>query len=264
MTDQANASTFSIWDVFSILSLVGLCGVGIILILIFANPVSALNPFPPPTLPALIVLPSHTPTPLGMPPTWTPVGNKMNSIERVATQTPVPSATIYVLPSFTPTFTFTPSPTETEVPTETDVPTNTKVPKTSTPRPTAALVCLKVSQSISRGTAPDGINPGSYSGSITVSGDPSHKLSGVSLSFSTSKKTSVSWTCSGSDGSCPASGKSFSVSSIKMYAHGSVTITINGVIPAKTKSSITFKSTVHAPGGTSNQCNPNDSSTLSW
>lgn len=178
----------------------------------------------------------------------------------------MPSATIYVLPSFTPTFTFTPSPTETEVPTETDVPTNTKVPKTSTPRPTAALVCLKVSQSISLGTPPDGTpgGAGSYSGSITVKGDPGHKVSGASLSFSTSKKTSVNWTCSGSDASCPASGKSFSVSSIKMYATGTVTITINGVIPAKTKSSITFKSTVHAPSGTSNQCNPNDSTTLSW
>jgi hypothetical protein len=49
-----------------------------------------------------------------------------------------------------------------------------------------------------------------------------------------------------------------------MYANGSVAITINGVIPAKTKSSITFKSSIHAPSGTSNQCNPNDSSTLSW
>lgn len=264
MTDQANASTFSIWDVFSILTLIGLCGVGIAVIFIFANPVSALNPFPPPTLPALIVLPSNTPTPFAMPPTWTPIGPKSNSVEKVASQTPMPSATVYVLPSFTPTFTFTPSPTETEVPTETDIPTNTKVPKTSTPRPTTALVCLKVSQSISLGTPPDDTTAGSYSGSITVNGDPGHKLSGASLSFSTSKKTSVNWTCSGSDASCPASGKKFSVSSIKMYANGTVTITINGVIPAKTKPSITFKSTVHAPSGTSNQCNPNNSTTLSW
>jgi hypothetical protein len=256
---------FSVWDALSILTLMGLCVVGVIVASIFANPASAFNPFPPPTLPAGIVLPSGTPTAFYMPPTWTPVGNNPNTIEKVASQTPLPTSTGFVLPSFTPTFTVTPSPTLTETPTETDIPTDTKVPHTATPKPTIALVCLSVSQSISLGTPlPDPTTAGSYSGTITVNGDPSYRVSGASVSFSTSKKTTVGWTCSGTNASCPASGKSFSVSSIKMFANGTVTININGVIPKNTKSSITFKSTVHAPGGTSNQCNPNASTTLSW
>ena len=105
---------FSVWDALSILTLMGLCVVGVIVATIFANPASAFNPFPPPTLPASIILPSVTPTAFYMPPTWTPVGNNPGTVEKVASQTPLPTATGFVLPSFTPTFTVTPSPTLTE------------------------------------------------------------------------------------------------------------------------------------------------------
>lgn len=253
----------SVWDALSILTLIGLCVVGIIVVSIFANPASAFNPFPPPTLPASIVLPSDTPTPFIMPPTWTPVGN-VNVIEKALTQTPLPSATSFVLPTFTPVDTITLTPTETGTPTDTLEPTNTHVPHTSTPKPTVALVCLEISQSINLDTEPTIGTPGAYSGVITVEGDPSHRVSGASVTFSTSKKTTVTWHCRATDGSCPSSGKGFSVSSIKMFANGSVEITVDGVIPKNTKSSITFKSTVHAPSGTSNQCNPSDSSSMSW
>jgi hypothetical protein len=202
-----------------------------------------------------------------MPPTWTPVGNNPNSIEKVASQTPLPSATGFVLPSFTPTFTVTPSPTLTETPTETAIPTDTKVPHTATPKPTIALVCLQVAQAITLVTAPDLATKtnGEYNGTITVTGDSSHKVSGASVSFSTNKKTSVTWTCSGTNGSCNSKGSSFSVGSIKMFANGTVTITITkGVIPYNTKAGLTFKSTVHAPSGTSNQCNPNDGPKTIW
>ena len=263
MADQTNVSSFSVWDALSILILMGVCIVGILIVSIFANPASAFNPFPPPTLPAAIILPSDTPTPVAMPATWTPVGGA-KVVEKVASQTPVPSATAFVLPSFTPTFTLTPSLTSTETTTDTEVPTNTHVPHTATPRPTTALVCLQVSQSISLVSPPDATTAGAYSGSITLKGDSRHKVSGASVSFSTSKKTTVSWTCSGSNGSCPGSGKSFSVSSIKMFANGSVTIQITGVIPKGAKSGITFKSSVHAPSGTSNQCNPNAGPNTIW
>jgi len=256
---------FSVWDALSILTLIGLCVVGIIVVSIFSNPASAFNPFPPPTLPASIVLPSKTPTPVFMPPTWTPVGNGPSKIEKAASSTPLPTSTGFVLDTFTPIPTITPTPTETGTPTETEVPTNTHVPHTATPKPTIALVCLQVSQSFDPVTDPPSADtPGSYSGTINVEGDPSHRVTGASVSMSTSKKTTVSWKCSATDGSCPSSGSGFSVSSIKMFANGSVLIKITGKIPKGTKSSITFRSTVHAPSGTSNQCNPSDSSSLSW
>ena len=248
---------FSVWDALSILTLMGLCVVGVIVATIFDNPASAFNPFPPPTLPASIILPSVTPTAFYMPPTWTPVGNNPGTVEKVASQTPLPTATGFVLPSFTPTFTVTPSPTLTETVTVTDTPVNTKVPHTATPQPTIALVCLSISQSVTLSSPPSATSTGTYSGTITVNGDSNHKVSGASVSFSTNKKTSVTWTCSASNGSCNSKGSSFSVGSIKMFANGSVTITINGVIPKNTKTGLTFKSAVHAPGGTSNQCNPN-------
>ncbi len=250
---------FSVWDALSILALMGLCVVGIVVATIFSNPASAFNPFPPPTLPASIVLPSDTPTPFYMPPTWTPEGGGPKVLETVASQTPLPTATGFVLPTFTPTFTLTPTSTLTETPTETATPTNTHVPHTNTPKPTTALVCLRVDQSILSVTPPTADTAGDYAVDITVNGDSDHKVSGASLSFSTSRKTTVKWTCSGSDGSCHSSGSSFSVSSINMFANGSVTVHVTGVIPKGTKTGVTFKSTVKAPSGTSNQCNPNAS-----
>ena len=262
MSMPSNSSTNAIWNILTILTLVGICIVGVVGVSIYTNPATAFNPFPPPTLPASIILPSDTPTPFYMPPTWTPVGANSNPIEKVATQTPLPSATSFVLPTFTPTPTVTPSPTETSTATRTRAPTKTVVPDTNTPKPTVSLVCLRVDQSIVSVNPPTVGPPtaaGDYVVDITVSGDTDHKVSGASVTFSTSRKTSVHWTCSGSDGSCHSSGSSFSVSSINMFANGSVTIHVTGVIPKGTKTGVTFKSTVHAPNGTSNQCNPSAS-----
>jgi hypothetical protein len=256
---------FSVWDALSILTLMGLCVVGIIVATIFSNPASAFNPFPPPTLPASIVLPSDTPTAFYMPPTWTPVGNNSNSMKLADSQTPLPTSTGFVLPSFTPTFTLTPTPTETETPTETFTPTNTHVPHTNTPQPTIDLVCLQISQPVSSVTQPPTSSAnGNYAVDITVNGDSNQKVNGVSVTFSTSKKTTVTWTCDHTNASCKSSGSGFSVSSINMFANGSVTIHVTGTIPKGTKTGVTFKSTVHAPSGTSNQCNPNTSSVLNW
>jgi hypothetical protein len=44
----------------------------VLVIAIFNNPDSGINPFPFPTLPATIAVPSPTPTLLQLPPTWTP------------------------------------------------------------------------------------------------------------------------------------------------------------------------------------------------
>jgi hypothetical protein len=74
--------------------------------LIFVNPQSALNPFPPATLPAVLELPTITPTArVVLPATWTP----LPTIQATATSTPRPTWT--PLPSETPFSLFTPAST---------------------------------------------------------------------------------------------------------------------------------------------------------
>ena len=61
----------SLWNVLSsLVVLATVCLVGYFLIL-FSNPQVAMNPYPPPTMPVLVVLPTSTATPLSLPPTWT-------------------------------------------------------------------------------------------------------------------------------------------------------------------------------------------------
>jgi hypothetical protein len=82
-----------IWDILSIIVLLGTVIVVIVVLTIFGNPTSSINPFPPPTLPATIDIPTTTQTTVRMPSTWTP--------------TPWVTAT--------PHFTSTPFPTSTPV-----------------------------------------------------------------------------------------------------------------------------------------------------
>jgi hypothetical protein len=74
-----------IWDILSIFFLIATVAAICYFAILFANPASSANPFPPPTLPALIQIPTSTPTPVRLPPTWTP--NPTN------TATPAPTAT---------------------------------------------------------------------------------------------------------------------------------------------------------------------------
>jgi hypothetical protein len=101
----------SIWDILTGVVLLGiLCmvaGFGMILI----NPNLPINPFQPqpntqPTIPS-IVLPSPTITSPALPPTWTPKAQAQETkVEGAATlrpkSTPVPTDTVVVLPTFTP------------------------------------------------------------------------------------------------------------------------------------------------------------------
>jgi hypothetical protein len=61
-----------IWDILSIFFLIATVVAICYFAILFANPASSVNPFPPPTLPALIQIPTSTPTPVRLPPTWTP------------------------------------------------------------------------------------------------------------------------------------------------------------------------------------------------
>lgn len=74
--------------VCTILATIGLVGV---LLMIYSNPFISINPFPPPTLPALAMLTTVTTTPMILPPTMTPTV--------ALTDTPTaPTATETVLP----------------------------------------------------------------------------------------------------------------------------------------------------------------------
>ncbi len=119
-----------VWDILSIIGLISICCLVVVFAQIAMDPNSSLNPFPPPTMPALIELPTSTATLRSLPPTWTatpPVDREIQS-----TQTLPPTRTGWVLPTFTSTPTNTPTrtntPTVTKTPTETRIPTNTKQP----------------------------------------------------------------------------------------------------------------------------------------
>jgi hypothetical protein len=108
---QPRNRTGIIWSILTVLILLCVVCVAGVFLAIFTNPYSSLNPFPPPTLPPALALPSETPTDIvfSLPATWTP------------TATPEPSATIASPPSATlpatPTpITITPSPPSTEPP----------------------------------------------------------------------------------------------------------------------------------------------------
>ncbi len=82
-----------------------MCIAGFFLV-IFINPYSSINLFPPPTLPPTISLPTVTPTPiLQLPATWTP----SPTMEPTLTETARPTATLP--PTETPFSLFTPSAT---------------------------------------------------------------------------------------------------------------------------------------------------------
>jgi len=88
------------WDALSVVLILGILLVSACALLLFLNPYLPINPYPPPTEVARLVLPSVTPTVRILPPTWTPL----------PTETPLPTPT--PMPSGTPqpTLTETPAP----------------------------------------------------------------------------------------------------------------------------------------------------------
>jgi len=103
-----------IWDLFSVLLVVAACAVIVFVILIFNNPASTVNPFPPPTAVQRLFIPSLTPWPT-LPPPLPPT----NTLQ------PGPTATVTPLPP----------PTQTAIaatPVEPGKPTATATPRAST------------------------------------------------------------------------------------------------------------------------------------
>ena len=85
-----------VWNTLTVLVLFSVLCVGLGFLMIFINPYSSFNPFPPSTLPPTLAFPTVTSTPRSvLPATWTPQ------------------------PTNEPTTTFTPRPSSTPIPTET-------------------------------------------------------------------------------------------------------------------------------------------------
>ena len=72
MSKWSSGLKLSIWDILSIAVLVATFIVFIVVLIIFINPDSSINPFPYPTLPSTMEVPSSTPTLFSLPATWTP------------------------------------------------------------------------------------------------------------------------------------------------------------------------------------------------
>ncbi|MDO9088196.1 MAG: hypothetical protein Q7U53_18460 [Anaerolineaceae bacterium] len=118
---------------------------GLFFLIVFINPHSEINPYPPPPMPERLVLPTQTATVRQLPPTWTDIPNQLPSIQPLdfkSTPTLRPSSTLYPtntsfrLPTRTPTPTNTLTPTNTS--TFTNTPTNSATP-TITPTNTVTI-----------------------------------------------------------------------------------------------------------------------------
>jgi hypothetical protein len=99
------------WSILTILILLIAVCVAAGFLVIFTNPDSSLNPFPPPTLPVRAELPTTTPTNevIPLPPTWTATSSPVP----IPTDTPTPTSTLPPTPTpitLTPTPPFTPTP----------------------------------------------------------------------------------------------------------------------------------------------------------
>lgn len=83
------------WNLLTALTLLATVGLVGVLLMIYSNPFISINPFPPPTMPVLVILPTSTATPVFMPATWTP--------SPTSTFTPQPATpTFTIMPSETP------------------------------------------------------------------------------------------------------------------------------------------------------------------
>jgi hypothetical protein len=112
-----------IWNLLTLIVVLGLLGVACYYLTIFMNPYSPLNPFPPGMLPTVFSTATPTITPLGLEATWTPTLTLAPSPSRTTAPTWTPLA-ILITPSVTATFPATDTLSSSPVPsTATDTPT---------------------------------------------------------------------------------------------------------------------------------------------
>ena len=222
-------------NILTILSLLTLCGVSAFVLTIFVNPDSMLNPFPPPTEAVGIVLPTDTPTPQSMPPTWTPQAvTVFVTVGPLApSATPLFTPTTFVLPTYTATATPTETPTNTPLPTDTSIPpppTSPPAPtKTKTPVPPAnvdlQLTDLIVDPASNASTSPVVLD-------ISVSNVGTSKVTAKLTNTFTRTMTKITWTCVAATGvTCKgSSAKNVSSFSTSLTMSGGGTVTIHVVV----------------------------------
>ena len=87
----------SVWDFLAILLVIATVIFAAVVLIIFTNPDSSLNPFPNPTLPPTIMVPTSTATQVSLPPTWTHTPRV--EATRRPTSTQFPTSTPLVLPT---------------------------------------------------------------------------------------------------------------------------------------------------------------------
>ena len=74
-----------VWNILTALALMAALVIGIILLMVFINPQTSINPYPPPTMPVRAALDTPIPTPKSvLPATWTPEATL------IPTNTPIP------------------------------------------------------------------------------------------------------------------------------------------------------------------------------
>ena len=123
MTPAARRSNPNlIWNLLTVIMLLGTLCLCAVFIFLFLNPNSAFNPFPPAT--AVPPLPTATWTPIGLPATWTPT----STVPPTDSPTPRPSLTLepsdtpYVVATVTSIFTSTVTVAPSKTPKPTGVP----------------------------------------------------------------------------------------------------------------------------------------------
>ncbi len=102
----------TLWDILAVVLIIATVVVGLFMLNIYNDP-GSLSFLRTPTLPALVAIPTNTNTPFSMPPTWTPTQGSQSTL--APSQTLPPTATGFVMATYTPrpTLTFTPSMTPT-------------------------------------------------------------------------------------------------------------------------------------------------------
>jgi hypothetical protein len=128
-----------IWNILTVIALLGVCCLAYYVLTVFLNPYSALNPFPPAAEPTRYATDTPTITMIQPDSTWTGTP----TIELTSTRTKAPTWTL--LPEMI-------TPSKTEIPTETETPTITPTAGTptvtATPMPAVAEVKYETSTTI--------------------------------------------------------------------------------------------------------------------
>lgn len=85
-----------VWNTLTALMLIGALALLGVVLIIFSNPYISLNPYPPPTMPVLVVLSTSTPTPVRLPPTWTPTPRPTETPKPLVSDTLPPTLTLEI------------------------------------------------------------------------------------------------------------------------------------------------------------------------